>query len=73
VVVEARGRGDAPIAEIRLELDGSALAVSLEQRSENTWRGYASTVVRPGQHVVRAFVVDDKGRTGSYRWTFDAQ
>jgi len=72
VTVEARGRGDAAISEIRLELDGAALPVSLEQRSDSIWRGFASTRVGPGQHAVRAVVVDERGKTGSFRWTFDA-
>jgi hypothetical protein len=72
MVIEARGRGDAAITAIRLELDGAALPVSLEQRSESTWRGFASARVSAGQHVVRATVVDEEGRSGGYRWTFDA-
>jgi hypothetical protein len=72
LVVEARGRGDAPITSIRLDLDGAALPVSMEQRSESTWRGFASTRVGPGHHAVRATVVDEEGRSGSFRWTFDA-
>jgi hypothetical protein len=72
MVIEARGRGDAAIASIRLELDGAPLPVSLEQRSESTWRGFANASITPGQHVVRATVVDEEGRTGGYRWTFDA-
>jgi hypothetical protein len=72
LVIEARGRGDAAITVIRLELDGAALPVSLEQRSESTWRGFASTNVASGHHAVRATVVDDQGRTGGFRWTFDA-
>jgi hypothetical protein len=28
--------------------------------------------VAAGQHVVRATVIDDEGRGGSYRWTFEA-
>ena len=72
LVIEARGRGDAAITAIRLELDGAALPVSLEQRSESTWRGFASTRITAGQHAVRATVVDEEGRTGGYRWTFDA-
>jgi hypothetical protein len=71
-VIEARGRGDTAITAIRLELDGTALGVALEQRSESTWRGSASTQVAPGHHAVRATVIDDQGRTGSFRWTFDA-
>ena len=71
-VIEARGRGDSAIAAIRLELDGAALSVSLEQRSESVWRGSSTATVAPGQHAVRATVVDDQGRTGSFRWTFDA-
>jgi hypothetical protein len=72
VVVEARGRGDAPITGIRLELDGAALPVALEQRSDSTWRGSASTHVTAGQHNVRASVTDASGRSGSYRWSFTA-
>ena len=72
VTIEARGRGDAPITAIRLDMDGAALSVSLEQRSESTWRGVAVVSVPAGQHAVRATVVDDQGRTGSYRWSFEA-
>jgi hypothetical protein len=72
VVIEARGRGDTPIAAIKLDLDGVPLNVSLEQRSESTWRGFANTKVASGHHAVRATVVDDGGRSGSFRWTFDA-
>jgi len=72
VVVEARGRGDAPIKEMRLEVDGAALPVSLEQRSDSTWRGSASTRITAGQHNVRASVTDAAGRSGSYRWSFTA-
>jgi len=72
MVIEARGRGDAAITSIRLELDGATLSVSLEQRSESTWRGFASTRITAGQHSVRATVIDEEGRTGGYRWTFDA-
>jgi len=72
VVVEARGRGDAPIKTMRLEMDGAVLPVALEQRSDSTWRGSASTRVTAGQHNVRASVTDAAGRTGSYRWSFSA-
>jgi hypothetical protein len=72
LTVEARARGDAPITAIRLELDGAALAVSLEQRSGDTWRGSASAQVAAGKHAVRATVVDDQGRSGSFRWSFVA-
>lgn len=72
LVVEARGRGDAPITALRLELDGAGVGASFEQRSESTWRAAASTQITPGRHNVRATVVDDQGRTGSFRWTFDA-
>ena len=57
---------------LRIELDGAPLAVSLEQRSESTWRGFANARVSAGQHAVRATVVDEEGRTGGYRWTFEA-
>jgi hypothetical protein len=70
LTLEARGRGDAPITAMRLELDGGALPVTLEQRSESTWRGSASTSVSAGEHSVRAVVTDANGRTGSFRWTF---
>ncbi len=70
ITVEARARGDAPIKQIRLELDGAALSVSLEQRSETTWRGSASSRVAAGEHSVRAVVTDASGRSGSFRWTF---
>jgi hypothetical protein len=72
VTVEARGRGDAPIKGINLELDGGALAVSLEQRSDSTWRGFANIKVSAGQHAVKATVTDADGRSGSFRWTFSA-
>jgi hypothetical protein len=72
VTIEARGRGDAPITAIGLELDGAALPVSFEQRGEATWRGSASIRVAAGQHAARATVQDARGRTGSYRWTFEA-
>jgi hypothetical protein len=70
VTIEARGRGDAPIIAMRLELDGAALNVSLEQRSDSTWRGFAGARVAAGQHAVRATVTDAEGRAGSFRWTF---
>jgi hypothetical protein len=70
--IEARGRGDAPITAIRLELDGAALPVSLEQRDDSTWRGSASVQVQAGHHAVRAVVTDNQGRGGSFRWNFDA-
>ena len=72
LVVEARGRGDAPIARIRLVLDGTPLPVSLEQRGDAVWRAQAATRVAAGRHVVDAVVVDAEGRTGSYRWQFTA-
>jgi hypothetical protein len=72
LVVEARGRGDSPITALRLEIDGAGVGASFEQRSESTWRAAASTQVTPGRHTVRATVVDDQGRSGSFRWTFDA-
>jgi len=72
LVIEARGRGDLPITQIRLELDGAALPVSFEPRGEGTWRGSASTQIAPGAHTARAVVVDQSGRSGAYRWSFDA-
>jgi hypothetical protein len=70
-VVEARARGDAPIAEIRLELDGAALPADLEQRGDSVWRGAATASLGPGQHSARAVVVDAEGRRGAYRWSFE--
>lgn len=72
IVVAARGRGDAPISEIRLELNGAPLPVTMDQRSETIWRAEARTTIGPGRHNVRAVVVDARGLTGSHRWTFDA-
>ncbi|MDP8923003.1 MAG: hypothetical protein M3O34_09040 [Chloroflexota bacterium] len=72
LVLEARARGEAPITQIRLLLDGVALPVALERRDDRTWRGQAATRVGPGSHAVVVAVVDAAGRTGSYRWRFDA-
>lgn len=72
IVVAARGRGDAPISEIRLELNGAPLPVTMDQRSDTIWRAEARTTIGPGRHSVRAVVVDARGLTGSHRWTFDA-
>jgi hypothetical protein len=72
LVIEARGRGDLPIAEIRLELDGAALPVAFEQRSDSIWRGSATAQVSAGAHTARAVVVDQAGRSGAFRWSFDA-
>jgi hypothetical protein len=73
ITLEARGRGDAPIADIRLELDGAPLSAAIEQRSEDTWRGAATARVQPGSHTARAVVVDATGRTGAFRWTFEVE
>jgi hypothetical protein len=72
VTLEARGRGDSPITTMRLELDGAALPVALEQRDSSTWRGSAQVKVSAGQHTARAVVTDQSGRSGAFRWTFDA-
>ncbi len=72
VTLEARGRGDAPITTIGLQLDGGALPVQLEQRSESTWRAFTTARVSPGAHTVKATVTDADGRSGSFRWTFTA-
>jgi hypothetical protein len=72
LVLETRARGEAPITEIRLVLDGVPLTVALEKRDDSTWRGRASTQVRPGSHTVAVAVIDGQGRTGSYKWQFDA-
>ena len=53
------------------ELDGAALQTSLEQRSDSIWRGAASARVGAGQHSAKATVVDEHGRSGSFRWTFE--
>lgn len=70
IVVAARGRGDAPIADIRLELDGAALHAQIEQRSDSIWLAQASTTVTSGPHAARAVVTDAGGRVGAYRWSF---
>lgn len=72
LVLEARARGEAPITQIRLVLDGVALPVAMEKRDDTTWRGRTTTRVSPGSHTVAVAVVDGQGRTGSYRWQFDA-
>jgi hypothetical protein len=72
VTVEARGRGDAPITAIALQMDGGTLPVQVEQRSESTWRAFTTARVNPGEHTVRATVTDADGRSGSFRWTFTA-
>jgi hypothetical protein len=72
VTVQARGRGDAPIKAMHLEVDGATLQVALEQRSDSTWLGSANAKVTAGEHSVRATVTDANGRTGSFRWNFTA-
>ena len=72
VVLETRARGEAPIKEIRLQLDGVPVAVAMEKQNETTWRGRATTRVAAGAHTVTVSVVDSQGRVGSYRWKFDA-
>jgi hypothetical protein len=72
LVLETRARGEAPITQIRLQLDGIPVSVSLEKRDDLTWRGRASASVRPGAHTVAVAVVDSQGRTGSYKWQFNA-
>jgi hypothetical protein len=72
VAIEARARGEAPITQIRLVLDGVGLQVALERRDEKTWRGRATARVAAGSHTVAVTVVDAQGRTGSYRWQFSA-
>jgi hypothetical protein len=73
IVVAARGRGDAPIADIRLELDGAALHAQIEQRSDLIWLAQASTTVTSGSHAARAVVTDAGGRVGAYRWSFTGE
>jgi hypothetical protein len=70
IVVAARGRGDAAIADIRLELDGAALHAQIEQRTDSIWLAQASTTVETGPHAARAVVTDAGGRVGAYRWSF---
>lgn len=72
LTVEAYGHGQAPITEVRLELDDAALPVTLDQRSELVWRGRAATAVKSGHHVLQAVVVQADGKSGSYRWSFEA-
>ena len=72
LVLETRARGEAPITQVRLLLDGVALPITLERRDDTTWRARAATRVGPGKHAVAVAVVDAQGRTGSYRWQFDA-
>ncbi len=72
LTVEAHGRGDAPITQIRLKVDDAAVPVTLDQRSESVWRGQASTAIQPGRHVVTAVVVQTDGKAGSYQWSFEA-
>ena len=72
LVVETRARGEAPITQVRLLLNGVALPLSLERRDDTTWRARAAARVGPGAHAVAVSVVDAQGRTGSYRWQFDA-
>ena len=72
VALEVRARGEAPIKEIRMQLDGVPVAVALEKLNETTWRGRASARVTAGSHTVSVSVVDAQGRVGSYRWKFDA-
>jgi hypothetical protein len=72
IVLETRARGAAPIAQIRLQIDGAALQVALDRRDDTTWRGRASTRVAAGAHTVAVAVVDSEGRVGSYRWQFNA-
>jgi hypothetical protein len=72
LALEALARGEAPITRIHMVVDGVAVPVALERKDDKTWRGRASTRVDPGSHTVAVTVVDGQGRTGSYRWQFDA-
>ena len=72
LVLETRARGEAPITQVRLLLNGVALPITLERRDDTTWRAQSATRVGPGKHAVAVSVVDAEGRTGSYRWQFDA-
>jgi hypothetical protein len=53
-------------------LDGAALPVAFEQRSDSVWRGSATAQIGPGSHTARAVVIDQSGRSGAFRWSFDA-
>jgi hypothetical protein len=72
LVLETGARGDAPIAQMRLVLDGVALPIAVERKDDKNWRGRTSTRVAPGSHTVAVSVVDGQGRVGSYRWEFSA-
>jgi hypothetical protein len=72
LVLETGARGDAPIAQLRLVLDGVALPIAVERKDDKNWRGRTSTRVAPGSHTVAVSVVDGQGRVGSYRWEFSA-
>jgi hypothetical protein len=72
LVLETGARGDAPLAQMRLVLDGVALPIAVERKDDKNWRGRTSTRVTPGSHTVAVSVVDGQGRVGSYRWEFSA-
>ena len=70
LTVEARGRSDLPVVQIRLIVDGAPLAATLERQGSDVWRAQAAARLAPGPHVASAVIVDNLGRTGSYRWQF---
>jgi hypothetical protein len=72
LVLETGARGEAPITQMRLVLDGVPLPISVERKDDKNWRGRTSTRVTPGPHTVAVSVVDGQGRVGSYRWEFSA-
>jgi hypothetical protein len=72
LVLETGARGEAPITQMRLVLDGVALPISVERKDDRNWRGRSTTRVTPGSHTVAVSVVDGHGRVGSYRWEFSA-
>jgi hypothetical protein len=72
LVLETGARGDTPLAQMRLVLDGVALPIAVERKDDKNWRGRTSTRVTPGSHTVAVSVVDGQGRVGSYRWEFSA-
>ena len=72
LAVEAYGHGQGPLTDVRLQLDDASLPVTLDRRSESVWIGRAATAVKPGHHELQAVVVQADGKSGSYRWSFEA-
>jgi len=72
LTIEAYGHGQGPLTEVRLQLDDASLPVTLDRRSELIWIGRAATAVKPGHHELQAVVIQADGKSGSYRWSFEA-